>query len=72
MKELSPVPLYWILKMGKPDQWAALRRYQMENYSCELEVPEYPSDFVVAPVIITTEQASKLMRQKPQRPRRVH
>ena len=69
MKEL---PLYWILKMGKPDQLEALEKYQDENWGLNLEVPEYPSDFVIAPVIITTEQAAKLMQKAPQRQRRVH
>lgn len=63
MIKVSPVPLYWILKLAKPQQLVALEQYQMEHWGFKLEIPEYPSSYYITPIVLTTEEAGRLMKQ---------
>lgn len=60
MRKLNPYPIWWRISDATR---VALARFQMDKYSCELEIPDYPLNFVINPIILTTEQAGRLMRK---------
>lgn len=62
MKVLSPIPLWYRLTETAR---VALKSYQMDNYGLNLDIPPYPPDFLIAPIILDTEQAARLMTRRP-------
>ena len=71
MIALSPVPIWYrISDIAKVKLWD----YQMNKYGFYLEIPQFPGDFrpiTFEPIILTTEEADRLMRQRPRHPKRV-
>lgn len=62
MKVLSPIPLWYrVTETAR----VALKSYQMDNYGLNLDIPSYPPDFMIAPIILSTEQANRLMTCRP-------
>ena len=56
-------PLYYCLSLRAQD---ALRRFQMDNWGYELEIPPYPYPTPnIAPILLTTEEAHRLMKRWP-------
>jgi len=67
MINASVIPLWYRLTERAR---VTLSRIQMEDYGLNLEVPPYPP-VAIAPIILSTEQASRLMKKKSHRPVRV-